>query len=42
MSALNSFVVSAATKDGARLFQWRLVLGKKEYLGYHYKSGVES
>ena len=29
MSALNSSVVSAATTDGARLFQWGIVLGKK-------------
>ena len=31
MSALNSSVVSAAATGGARLFQWGIVLGKKEY-----------
>ena len=31
MRALNSPVVSAATPDEARLFQWGIVLGKKEY-----------
>ena len=32
MSALNSSVVSAATTDGVRLFQWGIVLGKKRIL----------
>ena len=31
MSVLNSSVVSAATTDGARLFQRGIVLGKKEH-----------
>ena len=31
MSALNPSVVSAASTVGAKLFQWGIVLGKKEY-----------
>ena len=30
-SGLNSSVVSAATRVGSKLFQWGIVLGKKEY-----------
>ena len=40
MSALNSSVDSAATTNGARLFQWGIVLGEKNTSGHHYKSGA--
>ena len=40
MSAQNSFVVSAATTDGARLFQWGIAMvgGGNNTSGHHYKS----
>ena len=42
MSALNSSVVSAATSVGAKLFQWGIVLGKKNTSGHHFKSGASN
>ena len=40
MNAMNSSVVSAAITDGARLFQWGLVLGVKNTSGHHFKPGT--
>ena len=39
MCALNFPVISAATTVGVRIFEWGIVLGKKNTSGHQYKSG---